>query len=1103
MKVDKKRWAAFYSKLLEKNALNLLVSHHINSYNDFVLRRVQRIIDEIGEVELSQKYGGFKLVFGKVRFGKPFIKEADGFEREITPMEARIRNLNYTCPLMVEVTPIIGGIEKEQTTIKICDFPIMINSVIDPYSNLSPEEKIELGEDPTDPGGYFIINGVEKVIVGMEEVANDRPVITIEEKKGIEMARINSEREGYIQRHMLERRDRIIYLSFSNLRQIPLVVLLRALGLSTDQQIMEAIADCRELEEEVLVNIYEFEEVKSRQSALKYLEKKYIKGYSQKEISTRLQQILNQYLLPHLGTSEKDQIRKAYYLAHVVNRLMKVGLGMQREDDIDHLANKRITLAGDFLDILLRSLLLGKQGLAPRIKYNYVRLSRRKKIPAIGALIESNYITKRIISALATGSWVGGRTGVAQRLDRTNYIRRIVMMRAVISPLSASQEHAEARELHATHWGRLCLEETPEGAKIGLRKHLANLVTISNPADERSIKDMIDIISDKISKEGKGTIIFLNGNILGHTTHPKEVVRIIREARRAGKISNEINVVFFEELNEIRINTEGNRLRRPLIIVKDGRPLLTEEHIQQVIEGKMDLNDLVKEGVVEYLDAEEEENAYIALWPWEVNKEHTHLELNPACVLGIPALMVPFANRNRGDRVNYGSKMSSQALGIYATNYLLRTDTKAYTLVYPQKPLVKTAAYSIGLLDKHPQGQNVIVALSPYLGYNVEDAIVINKSSIDRGLFRSLFFRSYVTEERKYWGIESDEIKIPNKSCIGYSTEEDYTNLEEDGIVKAEAEVKENEVLIGKESPVRFYGPRESFFVEAENKKDASVRVRFGEAGVVDRVFVTQTDSGNKLVKVILREVRIPEIGDKFASRYGQKGVIGAVVPQEDLPYTESGIIPDLIVNPLCIPSRMTVGQLLEMIYGKAAALIGKEMDATVFNEEPEEAIANILKRLGFKEDGTEVMYDPFSGKKMKVRILIGPIYYQRLYHMVADKWFMRARGPTTILTRQPTEGKAREGGLRFGEMEKDCLLAHGAVMALKDRFSSDETLVPICKKCGLVAVYDRISGKKFCPLCGKKADIVLVKMSYAFKLFLDELKSMCVYPKVEISEEE
>jgi len=483
-----------FKNIIEKDLSNIIINYHIDSFNKFVKEGVQKIIDEIEYVPLEEN---FKILLWKVEFGSPVLKEADGYERIITPMEAMIRNLSYTCPLYVNVIPIVNDVHQEPTKIKLCDFPIMVHSSLDPIHTLSREELVNIGEDPYDPGGYFIVNGTEKIIVGVEEVANNRMVITKEEKKGIEMARINSEKNQYIQRHMIERKDRILYMHFSNLRNVPLIVVLRALGLKTDKELIETISDTPRMDEEILTNIYEFEEVRTQKDALQYLEK-FVKGMGKETPEERVQNLLNNFLLHHIGTTSENQKTKAIYLAHVANRLIKVGLGMHRGDDIDHLANKRIRLTGYYLDILLRSLLLGKSGLASRIKYNYQRLTKRKKTPVLQALFESNYITKRIASALATGQWVGGRVGITQRLDRINYIRRLSNMRAVVSVLSSSQEHPEARELHGTHWGKFCSQETPEGINIGLRKHLAVLASISKGASDKEKEDLLNFIKENL-----------------------------------------------------------------------------------------------------------------------------------------------------------------------------------------------------------------------------------------------------------------------------------------------------------------------------------------------------------------------------------------------------------------------------------------------------------------------------------------------------------------------------------------------------------------------------------------------------------------------------
>lgn len=1074
------------------------VEHQIKSFNEFIDFRLQRIIDEIGEIELeTPELAQFKIRLGKVRIPKPSIKEADGAVREITPTEARVRDLTYSSPLFAEMVPVINGVEQEPQEVKLGELPIMVKSKICMLDGLSAEQLVEAGEDPNDPGGYFIVNGTERVIVMVEEVLSNRPVV--ETKGDFQTARINSESSGFVQRHLIERKGGIVTISFANLKKLPAVVLLRALGMETDKEIIESISTKEQEMQEIYFNLYEFD-VKTIDEAKNFLGDK-LKIPQKEYRDKRVNDILDKYLLPHLGQDKKNRKDKALYLTKVIRKLVRLGLQRIEEQDIDHYANKRLRLVSDFMEILFRSILLGKYGLVSRIVYSYQKLIKRGKMPAIKSIVESDYLSKRIISHMATGQWVGGRTGVCQRLERTNHIRTIAHLRNVISPLSASQEHFEARALHATHWGRLCAEETPEGVNIGLRKYLAALAVISATADEKDMELLLDILKKESIEETQDTaIIFLDGKIIGATDKPEQLVKKIREKRRLGMISPYISAAYMPQVEEVYINADAGRLQRPLIIIENGKSKLTEKHLENLQKGEISWPDLLSQGIIDYLDAEEENYALVALNNEVLSKEHTHMEVSPSSILGLSASFVPFAAHNRGDRVNFGAKMSGQSLGIYATNFLVRPDTKADVLLYPQLPLINTVVGNKIDVESHPQGQNIVIAIMSYQGYNMEDGIVFNKASIERGFGRSYFFRSYATEEKKYWGIEKDEIKIPDKSISGYRTEEAYANLDKDGIVNREISVQSGDVLVGKISPLRFFGPVESFMVETESRRETSETIRHDEEGIVDNVILTETGSGNKLVKVTVRSERVPELGDKFASRHGQKGVVALIVPEEDMPFTAQGIVPDIILNPHAIPSRMTIGQLMEIVGAKLSAITGAKIDGTVFNGITEEALREGLKKSGFRDDGREVMYDGMTGQRYEVSILVGPCYYQKLHHMVANKIQSRARGPVTLLTKQPTAGRVKQGGLRLGEMEKDCLIAHGASLLLKERFSSDRYSVPICTKCGMVAIDDRVKGKKYCPVC-KKSMILDVELSYAFKLMLDELKCLGIYPKINVKE--
>ncbi len=596
------------------------------------------------------------------------------------------------------------------------------------------------------------------------------------------------------------------------------------------------------------------------------------------------------------------------------------------------------------------------------------------------------------------------------------------------------------------------------------------------------------------------TEVYLNSRFIGTVEDARHFVEEIKDLRRKGSLSEEINVYSDEAAKEIHVSSDEGRARRPLIIVKESKSLLTEKHVKQLAEGEITWVDLVRQGVIEYLDASEEENALVAYNEEQITPNHTHMEITQGSICGIATSLVPFGNFMPSQRLIIGSKNQKQALGFYAANYHLRMDMDSNILHYPQFPIVKTKIHTITDYDEHPSGQNMIVAVMCYDGYNMEDGVILGKASVERGLARSTYFRPVEAQELRYSGGLIDEISVPDKDVKGYRSEHDYRFLEGDGIIHPEANVKEGDVVIGRTSPPRFLSSMDEYNLSAGIRRESSLSLKHGENGVADFVILTENEEGNKLVQVRLREERIPEIGDKFTSRHGQKGVTGILVPAQDLPFSEKGIIPDLIFTPHGVSSRMTVSHLIELVGGKVGALAGRFVDGTLFEGEQEEMLRKELLEGGFREDGTEVFYDGRTGKRMLAKIFVGNMYYLRLRHMVANKMQSRARGPIQLLTRQPTEGKAKEGGLRLGEMEKDTFIAHGATLLLKERFDSDRTTVPVCEKSGLMGYYDeRKNGRAISPLYGDTSDMSNVEMSYAFKLLLDEIRTLGIYAKLNL----
>jgi len=1059
-----------------------LVESNITSFNDFLNNKMQQIVDELNETINNEEV---EIKLGKIRIEKPNVIESDGSTTIITPFIAKARDLTYAAPVFLELTVKYAN-QSDSSEVEIGRVPIMVKSSACTTNGMGKEELEKNYIDPVDTGGYFIVNGNERVMIMSEDLAANQPFIE-EGRDGLSL-RIFSQRGSYrIPTSLSETSDGILELSFSRLKNIPAMVVLKALGLIKEAEIAKNVDyenDC------LIVNLYEYANLQSPDDAMVYIaEKSGVQG-TKKEITDRIKQRIDSFLLPHIGLDKSTRKEKALTICRLIRLFLRAKDDDRIRTDKDHYANKRIKLSGDLMSDLFR---VNMNILIRDIQYSLQKVAKRKKFYSLKTIAKSTLFTHRIESAIATGSWVGERSGVTQNMDKTNYLAVLSQLQRVSSALPGEQENFLARTLHPTHYGRFCPTETPEGTEIGLRKNLALLSKISTSIklDETALLKKFESLG--LNNVG-GKDVFFNGRFIGFVNSLEDFAKRTREERRKGEFHRDMSIRHDKIMDHVTISTEVGRILRALIAVENGASRLKDEHLVLLEEDKIKWIDLLNEGIIEYIDAAEEDNALIALNPEEITSEHTYLEVHPIDMFGVITSIVPFSNHDQSARLNRGSKTLKQSLGIYAANYLLRFDTDVSILHYPQKPIVRSFIYDT--LNIYPSGQNIVVAITPFEGYNMEDAVILNKASIDRGMGRSTYFRPYSSTELQYPGGLSDEITIPEKDVSGYRTETSYRFLEDDGIVYPEADMNAGDVLIGKTTPPKFLS--EARDISIQSKKEASVAIRQEERGTVDAIFITVDGEGNKVIQARTRDSRIPEIGDKFSTPHGQKGVIGLIADSKDVPFTSKGVQPDLMFNPHSIPSRMTVGYLIELLAGKAAATSGKIIDGSAFTGQKVEDIEKQLIEMGFSYDGTEDMFNGITGKKLKSKIYIGNMYYLKLRRMVKNLMHARASGKVALLTRQPIEGRARGGGLRLGEMEQEALVGHGAALLLKERYSSDSTIISICKECGSMGYENILKNKIICPLCGS-GEAEPIEVSYAFKLLVDELLGLGVHATFEL----
>ena len=1164
---------------------NNLVAHHLESYNDFFSNGIYRIFKENNPIRFIEKQESSStsssekkeqderneclLYLGgkdgsKIYFGKPIIYDDDSIRKAhyMYPNDARLRNMTYGTTIHYDVDVDFIYYEngqKKETSITLNKmylgrFPIMLQSNLCILNGLAREVRFNMGECRNDYGGYFIIDGKEKVIVSQEKFADN--MLYVRALKNDDLYSYSSEIRSVSEDASKQIRTTAVKMvapsaSYTNnqlvvivpnvRKPVPLFILMRALGIISDKDIIKTcLLDMDKNKSFIdlfIPSVHDAHEIFNQETALNY-----IKTFTKRSTISGVMEILSDYFLPHIG--ELNFLEKAFFVGYMVYKLLRVYKKEEKPTDRDSFLYKRVELSGTLIyDLFREYYLIQKRDISLKIdqEYYYHRgkykeddsNSRKEKekekensstasnkykgnVDSFIGLIQLNFreffkdrVVENGFRKAFKGNWGSQahtkRLGVVQDLNRLSWNTYISHLRKINLPLDASAKVVGPRHLNSSQWGFIDPVDTPDGGNIGLHKHMAISTYITSGSSAfpmihwlRANTPMKLILECNTEYLYSSTKIFVNGYWIGVIDSPIELVNLLKLYRRNGIIPVFTSISFNYEHNEIHIYSDAGRLTRPIYYLEDGKESYKREEIislinsdkitwSQLVSGfkektdetfsiknnKMyDLNELYpslslgegntvfktlqkSQSVLDYIDTAEEECALIAMYPQDLKKNrfYTHLEIDPSLILGVMGNQIIYPEYNPFPRDAFSCGQSKQAVSVYHSNYQMRIDKMGVILNYGQVPLVKSRYLDYINKEEQPYGVNTIVAIMSYTGYNVEDAILVNQGSLDRGLFRTTYYSMYEAREEssKVSGLVNSKFaNIEKNNVIRIKPGYDYSFLDDYGLVKENTLLNDKIIVIGKITS------------NLENKDvwyDDSVKTKKGQLGFVDKSFITSGEEGFNIAKVRIREERIPAIGDKMASRSGQKGTIGLIIPEEDMPFTADGIRPDLIINPHAIPSRMTIGQIIESLFGKVCTSYGAFGDCTAFQVKGSNysTYAPLLVEAGFNSTGNQILYNGFTGEPIQSDIYIGPTYYMRLKHMVKDKINYRARGPNTALTRQPVQGRANDGGLRIGEMERDGVLAHGMSYFLNESFliRGDEYYMAVCNKTGAIAIYN------------------------------------------------
>ena len=1200
---------------------NILVKHHLDSYNDFFNNKIFNIFKEKNPIRIfkdqdpdTKEYKLQADIYiggkdgNKLYFGKPIIFD-ENRTHYMFPNEARLRNMTYGTTLHVDIDVVYNIkdsnknfiLENEVSNfekIYFGKFPIMLNSDLCILNSLNSKVKFNMGECKNDNGGYFIVDGKEKVLISQEKFADNMIYIKSDYNDiyshSAEIRSVSEDASKPVRtlsirivRPSTKYTNNQIVVNVPNVRKpVPLFILMRALGVISDKEIISyCLLDLEKNESKIdlfIPSVHDAGNIYNQETAIKYIAT-LTKG---KTISTVLE-ILMDYLLPHIG-EEKFQ-NKAYFLGFMVNKLLKVYNNEEAATDRDSFKFKRVELVGSLIyDLFKEYYTLQQKHVFQKIdkEYYYKQGIYQDNFQS---LIDNNineYFKERILEngfkKAFKGSWGAEehthRPEVIQDLNRLSHNSFLSHLRKLNLPLDSSAKVIGPRLLHSSQWGIIDPVDTPDGGNVGLHKHMSLGAHITSGY---SSKPLIEFLHSTIFIEllsecstpyiSRATKIFVNGNWIGVITNPIDVIDVLKKYRRIGLIPIYTSISWSIKENIIYIYSDSGRLTRPVFYVNNNEPsykntkifekLLTkdfnfnrlligfnkfkesnkslEDNLEKFIKtnlvfknindlypvgGKTAnniLNDLINEcGIIDYIDTSETESSLIANFEENITKYTSHMEIHPSLTLGVMGNQIVFPENNQLPRDLFSCGQSKQGVSLYNSNYQNRIDKMGVVLNNGQIPLVKSRYLKHINNEEHPYGINAIVAIGCYGGYNVEDSILFNEGSIKRGMFNTSYFNMYETREEssKVFGsvIDSKFANIETENVVGQKPGYDYSNLDKNGLIIENTMMDDKKVVIGKIT---------NNVNNESNYLDASVTPKKGQLGFVDKSFITDGEEGFRIAKVRIREERIPAHGDKFCSRCGQKGTVGSIIPEKDMPFTEDGMRPDLIINPHALPSRMTIGQLVETLMGKACAMYGGYGDCTAFiNKGPKyENFGRLLKEVGYNSTGNELLYSGETGQQLQMELFMGPCYYMRLKHMVKDKINYRARGPRTALTRQTVQGRANDGGLRIGEMERDGILGHGASKFLQESMLTrgDNYYVAICNNSGSIAIYNESKNIFISPFTdgplkfnttlddNLNMEVVtkygrsfsIIRVPYCFKLLMQELQVLNIHMRI-ITEE-